>query len=390
MKPQTLRKASVAAEDIRRRYSFLYASLFPPSRPLNPLSVARWNADQDFIVCIPFLPPCPQSDTKHSQKSDLHPRSPWYITPLIIEDYLRAQVHQEEEPTTNLDLLLPSPIPNSTSLKSEEEPYRPRYPRVQTAASWKSRGMKASPASGNWPSDSPRPWISSPQSDNDSPRGSLYGAFRGVLGRVSPASSKRHLQDRTTRRVSDDSVPASSSDANSQGGRVSPSKSQKQGRLRTPNLDGQVLNTSGPESEGGEQHATDMRSPQLSESLLTAKPPDSAILSAATVTKSADPIKGVPPLRRPHPMRRRVSLPTADYRLSVEVEKRRQSADEEREQYEYEIRAQYVTQFFSYIAHLFPSLSGSSTRSRNRTLESDNNCSELPLNSETLHTFRNS
>jgi hypothetical protein len=42
-------------------------------------------------------------------------------------------------------------------------------------------------------------------------------------------------------------------------------------------------------------------------------------------------------------MRRRVSLPLVDYRLSVEVEKRRLLADEEREQYEYEVRAQYVT-----------------------------------------------
>jgi len=41
-------------------------------------------------------------------------------------------------------------------------------------------------------------------------------------------------------------------------------------------------------------------------------------------------------------MRRRISLPLADYKLSVEVEKRRQLVDEEREQYEYEIRAQYV------------------------------------------------
>jgi len=359
MKPQTLQKASVAAEDIRRRYSFLYASLFPPSRPLNLLSIARWNADQDFIVCFPFPPPCPKSDAKPSQKSNLHPRSPWHITPLIIEEYLRAQVHQEEEPTTNLDLLLPSPIPNNTSPKLEEEPYRPRYSRVQTATSRKARGMTTSPASSNWPSDSPRPWISSPQSDGDSPRGSLYSAFRGVLGRVSPASSKRHLQDRTIREVSDDSAPTSLSETNSQGESGSPNKSPKQGRLRTPNLDTQALNTSGPESEGGEQHATDMRSPQLSENILTAKPPDSAILSAATMTKSADPKKGVPPLGRPQLMRRRVSLPSADYRLSVEVEKRRQLADEEREQYEYEIRAQYVTRSFQCAAHLFPSLSGS-------------------------------
>ena len=96
-----------------------------------------------------------------------------------------------------------------------------------------------------------------------------------------------------------------------------------------------------------------MRSPNLSESLLTAKPPDSAILSAATITKSADPTN-VPPTRRPPPMRRRVSLPSADYRLSVEVEKRRQLADDEREQYEYEVRAQYVTHSLPGAARLYP------------------------------------
>ena len=222
--------------------------------------------------------------------------------------------------------------------------------------------MTASPASDNLPSDSPRPWISSPQSDNDSPRSSLYSAVRGALGRVSPASSKRHLQGRTIRRLSDDSARASLSETNSQAGSTSPRKSWKQGRLRTPNLDTQTFGTSGPESEGGEQHAVDMRSPQLSENLLTAKPPDSAILSAATVTNTAGPTATVPSFKRPLPMRRRVSLPLPDYRLSVEVEKRRQLVDEEREQYEYEIRAQYVAHYFPHIIHLFLSLSGSLTR----------------------------
>ena len=59
--PRTLRKASVIAEHIQRRYTFLYASLFPPSQLLNPLSILRWNAEQDVIVCLPCLaPPLPQ------------------------------------------------------------------------------------------------------------------------------------------------------------------------------------------------------------------------------------------------------------------------------------------------------------------------------------------
>ena len=360
MKPQTLRKASVVAEDIQRRYSFLYASLFPPSRPLNPLHIARWNTEQDSTVC-PLLLLCSKSDTKNSQKSNFHSRSLWRINPSIVEEYIKVQARQEE-PTTNLDLLLPSPVLSGTFPKSEEEIYRPRYSRVQTTTSRKTRGTTASPASDNWPSDSPRPWISSPQSDNDSPRSSLYSAFRGVLGRVSPASSKRHLKDRTARQPSDDSARASLSETNSQTGSVSPTKSRGRGRLRTPNLDTQALATSGPESDGAEQHATDMRSPQLSESILTAKPPDSAIPSTATATRSADPTTTAPPPRRHPPMRRRVSLPLTDSGLSAEIENRRQLVDEEREQYEYEIRAQYVTHSFPRIAHLFSSRSGSSTR----------------------------
>lgn len=345
MKPQTLQKASMTAEHIQRRYSFIYASLLSPSGPLNLLSIARWNAEQDFTVCLVLSPPNFQPDMKSTQKSNLHTHSLWNITPSIIEEYLKVRAHKGEEPTTNLDLLLPSPMPNGTSPKSEKEASRLRYPRIRTTTSRNTRGMTASPASDNWPMDSPRPWISPPQSDYDSPRSSLYSAFRGALGRVSPASSKRHLQDKTTRRLSDESARASLSETGSQAGSVSPSKSWKHGRLHISNLDAQARNTSGPESEGGEQHATDMRSPQLSESLPTAKPPDSAILSAATITKSADPTTA-PPVRRPQPVRRRVSLPLPDYRLSVEVEKRRQLVDEEREQYEYEIRAQYVTHSF--------------------------------------------
>ena len=281
-------------------------------------------------------------------------------------------------------------MPNGTSPKSEEGAYQSRYPRIQTALSRRTRGMTASPASDNWPSDSPRPGISSPRSDNNSPRSSLYSAFRGALGHVSPASSKRHLRGRTIGRISDDSPRASSSETNSQTGSVSPSKSRKQEPLRTPNLDTQVLATSGPESDGGEQYAKDMRSPQLSEGLLTAKPPDSAIPSATTITRSADPTTAVPPPRRLPLMRRRLSLPLADHKLSVEVEKRRQLVDEEREQYEYEIRAQYVILSLPSTVHLFLSLPGSSTRLRNRILGFDNSCSELPPNSETLRTFRNS
>ena len=266
-------------------------------------------------------------------------RSLWHITPLIVEEYLKVQANQEE-PTTNLDLLLPSPMPNGPSSKSEEEAFQRRYPRAQPATPHKTGRMTASPASDNWPSDSPRPWISSPQSDNDSPRSSLYGAIRVALDRVSPASSKR-IKD-STRRPSNDSAHVSFSETNSQTGSVSPTKSRKQPRPLTPNLDTRALHTSGPESDGGEQHATDVRSPQLSEGLMTAKPPDSAIPSATTITKSADHTN-VPPIRQPPPVRRRVSLPLADHALSVEVEKRRQLVDEEREQYEYEIRAQCVT-----------------------------------------------
>lgn len=362
IKQQTLRKASIAAEHIQRRYSFLYASLFPPSRPLNPLSIARWNAEQDSIVRVPFSLRCLDNADPLPQRSNVHTRSLWHITPSVVEEYLKVQARQVEEPTTNLDLLLPSPMPNGASSKSEEEPPRPRYPGIRGSTSRKTRGMTASPASDNWPSDSPRPWVSSPQSDNDSPRSSLYNAVRGALGRVSPASSKRHLQGRAIGRLSDDSAPASLSETNSRAGSVSPRKSWKQGRLRTPNLDTQTLSTSGPESEGGEQHAVDMRSPQLSESLMTAKPPDSATTPAATTTNTTAPVATVPPFRRPPPMRRRVSLPLPDYRLSAEVEKRKQLVDEEREQYEYEIRAQYVAHSSAYTVHLFPSLSGSSMR----------------------------
>lgn len=346
MKPQTLQKAAGVAEHIQRRYSFLYASLFPPSRPLNLSHIARWNAEQDSTVRLLLPSLFLEGNVEPSQKSNLHSRSLWNITPSIIEEYLKFRARHEEEPTMNLDPLLPSPIPNLASPELKDKTRQLQYPRVQTAISRKTREMTASPASDKWPSDSPRPRISSPQSDNDSPRSSFYSAFRGALGRVSPASSKRYLRGRTIQRLSDDSGRASLSETNSQAGSVSPTKSSKKGQLRTPNLDTQALTASGPESDGGEQHATDMRSPQLSESLSTAKPPDSAILSAATITRSADPMTAAPPLRQPPLMRRRVSLPLADYRLSVEVEKRKQLVDEERERYEYEVRAQYVTLSF--------------------------------------------
>jgi hypothetical protein len=388
MRPQTSRKASVIAEHIHRRYSFLYASLLPPSRPLNLLSIARWNAEQDSAVCIPFSTQR-MSDARPLQKSNIQIHSLWYITPSIVEEYLKVQAHQLEAPAANLDSLLPSPMPNGASPQSEEEALPPRNPRAQAATSRKTRATTTSPASDNWPSDSPRPWISS-QSENDSPRSSLYGAFRDALGRVSPASGRRHTRDRILRRLSDDSAHASLSETNSQVGSASPTKSRRHTRLLcTPNLDTRALHNSGPESDGGEQHATDMRSPQLSDAVLTAKPPDSTIPSAATVTKSADPTN-VPPIRRPPSTRRRMSLPFADYRLSTELEKRRELADEEREQYEYEIRAQYVTHSPSRVVGLILFLLGFSMRPRNRIPGCANSYRELPQSSEILRTFRDS
>ena len=387
LRPQTLGKASVIGEHIQRRYSFLYASLLPSSRPLNLLSITRWNADQDSTVRVPFLA-YHTSDASLSQKSNVQIRSVWHITPSTVEEYLKVQARQEEEPTTNLDPLLPSPMPNGTSPKSEEEASPSQYPTVEASTSRKTRGITASPASDNWPSDSPRPWISSPQSENNSPRSSLYGAFRDALGRVSPANGKRHTRDRILRRLSDDSAHASLSETNSQVGSVSPTKSRRQTRLlRTPNLDTRVLHTSGPESDEGQQHATDMRSPKLSEDILTAKLPDSTIPSATTITKSADPTNA-PPIRRPPVMRRRMSLPLANYRLSTQLEKRRQLADEEHEQYEYEVRAQYVVHYLLGVVYLFLFLPGSSTRPRNRIPGCVNNCRELPPSSEISRTSR--
>lgn len=286
-----------------------------------------------------------------AQEPNLQARSLWNITPSIVEEYLKAKTHHEE-PTTNIDLLLPSPMPDSASPKSEEA-FGPRALRVQPQTPSKRHGMTASPASDSWPSDSPRPWILSPQSDAGSPRSSIYSVLRDTLGRVSPANGKRYMRGRTLRRRSGDSTCASLSETNNQTRSQSPTKSWRQTKLRTPNLDTRALHTSGPESDGDKQHATDMRSPELSENILTAKPLDSAIPSATTITKSIDPTSSALPTRRPPPMRRRMSLPHTGYRLSVEVEKRRQLADEEREQFEYEMRAQYATCSFLGIYHTY-------------------------------------
>ncbi len=92
--PHTLKKAVITADQLRRRYTFLFNTLKTDPKAGNPiLTVAKWNAGLDPLVQATLEQAEPLTWLKHlrAKRPGREPRFPWHVTALLFEERVRAQ-----------------------------------------------------------------------------------------------------------------------------------------------------------------------------------------------------------------------------------------------------------------------------------------------------------
>ncbi|KAH0590996.1 hypothetical protein H2248_001107 [Termitomyces sp. 'cryptogamus'] len=98
--PQTKKKAEITQDQLGRRYHLIFDILSTGKSP-NIAKVARWYGQQDTSMRNALERAEPFTWLKHLEKRDRRPtdRSPWHISALIAEQYLRT-VNRHDSMTT--------------------------------------------------------------------------------------------------------------------------------------------------------------------------------------------------------------------------------------------------------------------------------------------------
>ncbi|KAA1468019.1 hypothetical protein DENSPDRAFT_927033 [Dentipellis sp. KUC8613] len=390
-KPQTLKKAQITRDQLRRRYKQLNASASSKADMLNPVKAVRWYASSEPLLQSSLDQAEPLPWLKHLRErrgiKNGH-RFNWYLTALIVEEYSRNRTRRDTMETIPEDLLPPNsgslsppfqyPVPTSQG----SSPYmasvdNDSYKHLEASLSRRrsldghvsfepvvdSSGRRSLGSESRRSVDAiTRGWRQS-LPGVESPRGSIYSSIFGgsthsqPYGGTSPTSSRIHLRDlvsRRGRRRGNDSDDASSSHHDHSGVSDDYSRSDEGGvrkRKRTthhfrpadldlftrtqPVTDSEVNVTEGAQSDS----LMVPERPASADFPLTAKalsPQDGA--SQADVTSSM--AANTPRLLQLRGFR--TSLPSSE-KLSIKEEAhRQQQVDEEREQHEYEQKAEIL------------------------------------------------
>ncbi|PCH34002.1 hypothetical protein WOLCODRAFT_94617 [Wolfiporia cocos MD-104 SS10] len=121
---QTLRKAAITREQLERRYHLL---LPPPNSPfpsIDPLRVARWYDQQEPGLKTSLEKAEPLTWLKHlSEKRARKTHRPsWYLTALIVEEYVKAHTSHHTMATIPENDIAPKLTPISTSFPDTMSP----------------------------------------------------------------------------------------------------------------------------------------------------------------------------------------------------------------------------------------------------------------------------
>lgn len=238
--PQTLKKAVITADQLRRRYAFLFNSLNTEPQVGNPiLTVAKWNAGLDPLVQAVLEQAEPLTWLKHlrAKRPGRSPRFSWHVTALLFEERVRAQARlaamaMETIPEDALSGLESSPLSRSSPEQALSSPSFTAFmpgPRDHLHPSLTRRR-----------SDdhiSFEPIVeSSRRSLDDSRQTSLYGGFfNGSRSHgASPSSSRVYLRDLASRvrRKGAESDEASSSHHSASEDNGRPDDFRKKGKRR--------------------------------------------------------------------------------------------------------------------------------------------------------------
>ncbi|KAI0347755.1 hypothetical protein BDW22DRAFT_1424023 [Trametopsis cervina] len=377
VKPHTLRKAALTAEQLQRRYSVL----LDPARPgTNLLSAVRWYNQQDSLVRTALDSAEPLTWLKHLLDKRAYPgssRPPWHLTALAIEEYAKAAYPPLQS------------IPEDSELPSGPTPLVSQLGSSVASSAEKSTRQSGSSYPWSWSSPPLEPSLSrkrvdtedgisfEPQIDSgrssvggdsrrssfdfmnsrkqslshgaaDSPGSSLRSGSVGAYG-MSVTNGRvnfRDLASRVRRKPYERSEEALSSARNSisehsHGEDMSPVKGRK--RTRPTSLSRPI--GIDPIVSDGEQGQDDGMG-HNSDGALTARTEQGPMHSAeATVTASETPHTPPQDLRarpidRLRP--RRKSLPSLNQLLLREQEKQQLHATEEQERREYEHKLQML------------------------------------------------
>ena len=202
--PHTLKKAVITADQLRRRYVFLFNSLNTEPQASNPiLTVAKWNTGLDPLVQAVLEQAEPLTWLKHlrAKRPGRSPRFPWHVTALLFEERVRAQAR--------LAAMAMETIPEDALSGLETSPLSRSSPE-QGLSSPSFNALLQGPRDHLHPSLTRRrsddhisfePIIeSSRRSLDDSRQTSLYsGFFNGSRSGASPSSSRVYLRDLASR-----------------------------------------------------------------------------------------------------------------------------------------------------------------------------------------------
>ncbi|KAL6298699.1 hypothetical protein BKA93DRAFT_40151 [Sparassis latifolia] len=358
-KSDTLRKAAITSNQLRRRYSILLTP--SPAVPVSILDVARWYDKQEPTMKASLEKAEPLTWLKHlwDKGGRKTLRSPRTLSAKIIEEYVKAHTTPQAMETIPEDEIAPeassimvsypeSKSPTSTSiLEPSISRNRSSY---DTQVSFEPVVDSGRDSLGSRPSSEgfTRYWRQSLPNGTDSTRSSIYS---NMFSGVSPTNSRLHLRDITkrVRRRGHGSEEALSSAQES----ISGQSASEDGHGRTgqaPDVSVPELRTQDDSATAAEQRsALHVASVSVDQSQLTEIPAenswqrdDAEEPTAKREDFSAQDVSSSIP-KNARCIRKRLSLPSSGLRLLREHEKRqREEVDEENEKREYERKAQIL------------------------------------------------
>ena len=399
-KPHTLRKASITAEQLQRRYAVLLAPSKSGKTPVTLLGAARWYSKQEPVVQTSLDNTEPLTWLKHllEKRGKRSVRLPWHLSAMIIEEYAKSLVRPEPMQT----------IPEDSAASHGAAQTSDSSPLVISVVSPDSKPASKTPSSGSWswspppqtlePSlsrkrrsskddapvsfepqvdsskESPDPesgrssiepvaketpakthnTVYSTDSTRSSAHSSLFSASRGFA--MSPASSRLQFRDFAKRmrrkqlNGSEDGLSSARNSISEHSHEDDIGSPKRRPRSRPMSLQLKSPND-GTMSEGDRAGAMSLSDRGFSdggEGPMTAKQGTPAVpMAELTARPDGRPMDStalnLSPATRAKDFaarRRRMSLPSLDNLLLQEKERRRLQADEEAERQEYEHKAQ--------------------------------------------------
>lgn len=370
--PLTLRKAEMTKEQLERRYHVMLPKGNARSAPFNLLDVVRWYDKQDPGVKAALDRAEPLTWLKHlmDKRQLKHPRLPWHLTALIMEEYVKARLSHQPMSTIPEDGVPPkTPSPTTFSQKEPMSPSSGSWswnpsPRVLDAPARRSYdqqisfephietgrdsiGTESRPSSEGFT----RHWRHSlPAGMTGSAPSSIYSGKQN-----GPSSHRRHHLRNLAKRIRGrqyDSEDALSSRRNSLSEQsMSEDTGDKRSKSRPPSrISSSRFRSPGP--SGSERECTvpanNDKLDQEEGVLVRVTSPgydagDGTPRADGTTAVLVEPPVSPAPVRRPIPRRRlRTSLPSSQRIVQEEKEKRQREVDEAVERQQYEQKAQYV------------------------------------------------